>query len=244
MNTNDQYMQDFWKLFGGLERHGPGSEADTLRALQALPNAPEKILDIGSGTGASTIVLAQSTPAQITALDNQPGSLNTLQERAATLGLENIATCCASMEDMPFEPESFDLIWCEASAYAIGFENAVKAWRPLIRSGGHMVISELVWNDGSHPDELTDFWKKEYPDMQYLTDRIQQAKSAGYEVIEQFPLPKSSWDAYADPLKERIKIHAEELKDSAALADLKTELSIFDRYLDHFAYQMLVLRKS
>ena len=61
------------------ERQGPGSEHDTLRALELL-NLPTdqilKVADIGCGSGGQTITLAKNLNAQITAVDLFPEFLN------------------------------------------------------------------------------------------------------------------------------------------------------------------------
>jgi methylase of polypeptide subunit release factors len=58
-----------------LPREGPGDDASTecaLRLLQHLPPRP-RILDIGSGPGAQTLVLARATGGTVTAIDvHQP----------------------------------------------------------------------------------------------------------------------------------------------------------------------------
>lgn len=53
------------------ERQGLGSVEATKKALRYLPklNQESSILDIGCGTGAQTIVLAENTNANIIAID-------------------------------------------------------------------------------------------------------------------------------------------------------------------------------
>ncbi|MDE0044739.1 MAG: hypothetical protein OXU19_02595 [bacterium] len=56
----DRVTALFFKLFSGLPRQGPGSAADTRRALGFVPDVGPRtrILDIGCGTGGQTLVLA------------------------------------------------------------------------------------------------------------------------------------------------------------------------------------------
>ncbi|MGL5469919.1 MAG: MerR family transcriptional regulator, partial [Shewanella sp.] len=130
MNEHDQYMADFMTVFQRLERWGPSSDADTLKALSTLPTIPTKIIDIGCGKGFSTCLLAQHTQAQIVAVDNEQSALDELGERLTELELNTRVTLsCVSMTDLPFTSESFDCIWSEGSAYIMGVEQALTQWR-------------------------------------------------------------------------------------------------------------------
>ncbi len=244
MHQHGDYMQDFEKIFTGLEYFGPGSNQSNLKALQSINSQPAAILDIGCGPGASTLTLAKNTQARITALDNDQPSLDQLKQRAVDRNVaEQITTCCASMLDIPFQDHAFDVIWSEASAYIMGFEKAIKEWQRLIRPEGYLVISELVWQEGEHPQEVIDFWMSDYPDMKDAKTRIEQAESAGYKVIDHFLLEQAAWDNYYLPLLDRITQLESEMSSSQAMADLKREIGIYQRFSKHFGYLMLILQK-
>ncbi|MEA4872295.1 MAG: class I SAM-dependent methyltransferase, partial [Synergistaceae bacterium] len=72
------------EFFMELERQGPGSPEETIRALSFIRNLSDKtkIADLGCGTGFQTIVLAQNTEASITALDLFAVSIDKLNATA------------------------------------------------------------------------------------------------------------------------------------------------------------------
>lgn len=62
MNTDKMTMREAMTLFyGDIERQGPGDGAFTKSILRRLPNTPEnsRIADLGCGTGAGSMLLAQ-----------------------------------------------------------------------------------------------------------------------------------------------------------------------------------------
>jgi ubiquinone/menaquinone biosynthesis C-methylase UbiE len=59
--------------------------------------APLKVADIGCGTGASTLVLAQLLNARITAVDFLQDFLDVLEEKAESMGVaDRISTLACS----------------------------------------------------------------------------------------------------------------------------------------------------
>ena len=100
-------------------RQGPGGETESRQAmaLAGLDRSRRlKIADIGCGTGASTILLAEELDAEITAVDFLPEFLDELQTRAKDHGAaEKINTLSCSMEDLPFSDEEFDVILVRGS---------------------------------------------------------------------------------------------------------------------------------
>jgi len=121
-------------------RQGPGSDAETLRALELTRldrAAGLRVADIGCGTGASTLVLArQLLAAEIVAVDLSPVFLEVLAERAREAGLAGrIETMVGSMDSLPFAAESLDLIWSEGAIYNMGFAAGLASWRSFLRPG-------------------------------------------------------------------------------------------------------------
>ena len=189
-------------------------------------------------------MLADHSDATITALDNDENSLNTLLQRAREKGIsKRVTSCCASMFSIPFPDQSFDLIWSEGSAYIMGFEKAISEWRRLLTPEGYLVISDLVWMTENPEPDISAFWSKEYPDMQGSVVRLNQAREAGYELLDHFTFDHVAWENYTHPLRDRIDQLSPLMPDCEAISQLKTELKILARFEGQFSYQMMVLKK-
>jgi ubiquinone/menaquinone biosynthesis C-methylase UbiE len=189
-------------------RQGPGSKEETLKALSFLNlNTDEeiKIADIGCGTGAQTIVLAQHTNSQILAVDLFPAFLNKLEEKTSELHLSHrVKILCRSMDNLSFEQECFDVFWSEGAAYIMGFKNALN-WKPFIKKNGYLVVSEVCWTTLSRPQEIEIFWNNAYPEMDTISNKIKAIEHCGYRPIGFFVLPTNCWiENYYQPLEKQI----------------------------------------
>lgn len=234
-----------FELFERTPRQGPGSVESTRRALALLPREMrlERVLDLGCGSGASTLVLAADTKAQITAVDRHAPFLALLQASALRQGLAGrIRTLVADMQDVAALGADFDLAWAEGSAYSIGFENALRRWRALLRPAGCLVVSELVWFTGRPAARARERFAIDYPDMCDETTRIEHAREAGYTPLGSFRLPASDWRAYyagvRSALRDAIALHGER----ELYAALQRECELYDACGEEYGYTCLVLQ--
>jgi len=94
-------------------------------------------LEIGSGTGYFSLNLLQlGAIERLTATDISPGMLRRLSETAEGLGL-SAETAVTEAEDLPFEDESFDIVFGHAVLHHIpDLERAFAEFRRVLRPGG------------------------------------------------------------------------------------------------------------
>jgi ubiquinone/menaquinone biosynthesis C-methylase UbiE len=94
-------------------------------------------LEIGSGTGYFSLNLMQmGTIERLTATDISPGMLAALSRTAEQLGLE-AETVATEAEELPFEDESFDIVFGHAVLHHIpDIERAFGEFQRVLRPGG------------------------------------------------------------------------------------------------------------
>lgn len=227
------------------QRQGPGGDNETLRALELAGINRHKelaVADIGCGTGASTICLARTLNARITAIDLIPDFLQVLQHKADKEGLSGrIQTLAASMDELPLADGAFDLLWSEGAIYNIGFRNGIESWKGFLKPGGILVVSEITWTTALRPAEIEDYWEREYPEIATASAKIGQLESAGYTPIGYFPLPENCWlDNYYEPLRARYQDFLQRHRhcpEAVALVQAEEkEIKLYEKYKPFYSY--------
>jgi SAM-dependent methyltransferase len=100
-------------------------------------------LEIGSGTGYFSLNLVQlGLIERLTATDISPGMLKRLAATADALGLEDVTTVETEAEVLPFEDESFDLVFGHAVLHHIpDLDKAFAEFRRVLRPGGMIAFA-------------------------------------------------------------------------------------------------------
>jgi ubiquinone/menaquinone biosynthesis C-methylase UbiE len=237
--------------YGSLPRQGPGSPASTRKAFSLLGPLPERplVLDIGCGVGAQTMELVKLTSGHIIALDIFDWALDRVAEKVVGAGLaDRVHTTKQSMDAMDFREQTFDLIWSEGALYIMGFENALKTCRALLKPGGYLAASELCWFSDDPPDEAMAFFEAGYPDMKTMADSARLISGSGLEILGHFHLPdRDWWDDYYTPMSKVLPALRVKYADSpdaiAMFDDTDAEMAIHKKYSSSYGYEFFVCRR-
>ncbi|MBN2735005.1 MAG: methyltransferase domain-containing protein [Methanomicrobiaceae archaeon] len=72
----------------------------------------KRCLDAGCGGGRGSILMAQCGADKVIGVDFSETNLNSCRERAKQKGFSNLSFEQHSLTDLPFDDESFDIVWC------------------------------------------------------------------------------------------------------------------------------------
>lgn len=235
----------------GLERQGPGSSEMTRKALGFIDNLDKVSLaaDLGCGSGGQTMVIAQRLKGNIIGLDLFPDFINVFNENAEKQNLgERVKGVVGHMEDLPFEKDTFDLIWSEGAIDNIGFEKGLAHWYYYIKKNGHVAVTCPSWLTNERPDDIEKFWTNAGSKLNSIEYNISILQKCGYQFIASFALPEKCWtENYFVPREEAIKVLLEKYKGNETAEDFaaenRYEAELYSKYKQYYGYVFYIGKK-
>lgn len=234
-----------------MPRGGPGDPGSTSRALGLMPDlrADPRVLDLGCGPGRGSVELARLTGGRVAALDLNPPFVVQQAAAARAAGLSHrLDPVCADMRGAPFAAGVFDLVWSEGALYSMGFRNGLELCARLVRPGGYVAASEVVWTVAEPPDEVRRWWNVEYPDIASIAEKAAVVTGAGLDIVGHFTLPREAWTRYFyEPMKARLgefrRAWSGDAVGLGVIAELDVEIDMYERYSHIQGYEFFVARR-
>ncbi len=188
----DESLQALLEAVWGEGYLSPGGSEEVAKVVQGVDLDDKTILDIGCGAGGIDIFLAENyKPAKIIGVDVDHGLVNrckaTAKEKLLTDALEFRAIEPGSL---PFDNESFDVVFSKDSIIHIEDKNAIFAdiYR-VLKPGGVFCASDwLRDNDGPMSDALRYYVEAEdlgfgMASQQRYQDAMQSAGFVDIDII-------------------------------------------------------------
>ena len=141
----------------GLEILHPGGIEKTCEMARLCKiGKGTRVIDIGSGKGATVCYLAQEYGCQIVGIDLSEKMVEYAKEAAEKKGLnDKVSFMRADAHSLPFEGESFDIILVECTTVLIDKEKAFSEYLRVTKPGGYIGDLEMIWRKPP-PEELVD----------------------------------------------------------------------------------------
>jgi ubiquinone/menaquinone biosynthesis C-methylase UbiE len=239
------------QYYAAVERQGPGSPEITKKALSFIEKLSEasEIVDLGCGTGGQTMVLGQNTKGNIRGYDLFSRFIDIFNTNAEKFGLkERVKGIVGSMDQLPFQKGEIDLIWSEGAIYNIGFERGLKEWKPYLKNGGYIAVSEVSWFTQERPKEIENFWMREYPEIDTIPHKVAQMQKAGYVPVATFILPENCWiEHFYEPQIPAQKAFLEENAHHQMAIDFiemqRQEEQLYMKYKEYYGYVFFIGKK-
>ncbi|WP_063730636.1 class I SAM-dependent methyltransferase [Streptomyces sp. RTd22] len=154
-HTHPGTQQPDWDAFApmleqGAEVHTPLYDQATAwlrERFTASGGSVRRVLDVGSGPGVLTCLLARAFPeAEVVAVDGTPALLERARERAARLGLDGRVTTVHAELPEGLDPAvigTADLVWSSKTVHHLGDQPAaLRRLAAALRPGGLLALGE------------------------------------------------------------------------------------------------------
>jgi len=230
----------FFQLHSDLPREGPGDRDSLNWAMRlARPPADGQILDMAAGPGADIADLLAHVPqGRVTALDRHQPFVDRIVQPFEADG--RVTACQGDMLEPPDGP--FDVIWCAGAVYFKGVAACFEAWRRVLAPDGAIVFSDAIWLTPDPSAAARANWEdyREMTDAAGVVDRIERAgfRSLGAEVLS-----AEAWEAYYQPMEQRIARLGATAPDAAlaeVLEEARQEIAAWRDHGHSFGYALFV----
>jgi len=185
---NDQhiaFLEDLW----GDGFLSPGGAQEALRVVEGLDLRGKRVLDIGCGSGAISLLLARDCgAAEVVGVDVEDQVCAAARARVDQAGLtDKITIQRTTPGSLPFEDESFDVVYSKDSIIHIPDKEALcrDVFRVLRRGGSVAASDWLMSHDGPPSPEMAAYIKAEDLDFAMASPARYRAAldAAGFEAV-------------------------------------------------------------
>jgi len=241
------------------ERNRPSGGIKTVHtvAVNAFVDSSKHMLEIGSNTGFTSVNMHLLTGCKVTGIDSNPPSVEESREYAARLGAQGVSFMAANALELPFEDETFDLLWSSNVTSFIDDKNkAIAEYLRVLKPGGTLVVVPIYYRTDPPTDVLRSVsdavgveikvWDKQYWDDLFRSTAAAEGYSIEkfYESDYRYLDRKSALPSYVDLLlgKQHLKNLSKEQKQ-VVRERCEHFMSLFNDNLQYAGYSIMLYQK-
>lgn len=190
----------YFNIWGGEDIHVGWYQSDSEPILDAshrtvrkmaerLPKIDEstRILDIGAGYGGSARYLASNYGSPVDCLNISEKENEKNEKKNKEQGLDHLIDVQqGNFEDLPYEDNSYDIVWCQDSILHSGNKELVfKEVARVLKPGGHFIFTDPMQADDCPEGVLGPVLKRIHLDSMGSVEKYRKmANDLGMDEIE------------------------------------------------------------
>lgn len=245
VDVSDQSYLDFLAELGVSSAH-PGGFILTKAILdREVISQDSVVLDVGCGTGRTSVYIAETYNCKVTALDAHPIMLQKAKERFKK-STKHIELIDGNVESLPFDDNTFDIVIAESVTAFTNIPVSLKEYQRVLKNNGLLIEVEMTSEEKLSSESEKEI-KSLYDVTQVLTEEnwLAAIKSAGFSEIssyrgvdldEETAKPEANLDAASFLFSKSINIESFQI--------WLEHMSLMKKYQDVLQYRVYRGKKN
>ena len=253
--------KDYSTLVGMIgERNRPSGGIKSVHEviMQCSITSESNILEIGSNTGFTSVQLARLTGATVKGIDVNGESIAKATQYAREHKVEaSVEFINASATSLPFEDESFDMVWASNVTSFIEDKNkAIEEYIRVLKLDGYLAFVPIYYVTEPPQDlvesvgkaigvDLKVYKKEDWINMFFANSANRQGSlDLVYEQDYMYHDKASELVQYVDFQMNKLKGTVDETQFNEVKEKYTEQMSLFNSNLGYAGYSVLVLQKN
>lgn len=194
-------MADFARIYARQEYMTPGAaETVAIIAETVRPDESTQLLEVAAGKGEASATLASQFGCKIVAVEPYDAFVHIATAKFWFFNLRDLVTVLrANGRRLPLRDGVIDAAYCIGAPSIVGLEPALAEMARVIRPGGHVIVSDIVWR--SKPGKLGAEWAYVADVPQITAEEYAAAiAKAGLRVERTTVHGREVWEQYFAPM--------------------------------------------
>ncbi len=167
-----------------------------------------KVIDVGAGFGGSARYIAKTYGCEVVALNLSEAENERDRQKNKEQGLDHLVTVVdGNFENLPYENESFDIVWCQDSfLHSADRGKVIEEVTRVLKPGGEFIFTDPMQADNAPQDKLQPIYDRiNLSSMGSPSFYRQKAKECGLTEVEFEELTPQLTNHYARVREEMHK---------------------------------------
>jgi ubiquinone/menaquinone biosynthesis C-methylase UbiE len=182
--VSDKKYLDFLAKFGISSAHPGGFPLTKALLEDAGLTKQHHVLDVGCGTGETSVYLAKAYSCKVTAIDLHPGMIAHAKKRIQDHGVP-VELVQGDIQSLPFQNNTFDVLFSESVTVFTDLSKTLSEYARVLKPGGLLYDVEMTSNRKLTPieeEEVKRVYQIHHVPTEY--DWVTGFKAAGFQKVE------------------------------------------------------------